>query len=126
MALFTVETAGDMARKAVQAREAKKEADRLAALEPPVIPDKADEFRQKRLSRVRRQLDAIDKAISAELEKETMDAGKLDRLASAAIRLNEQERQLSNRSLPPTLKANAVNPRRKPSTTDASDPFEEA
>jgi hypothetical protein len=80
-------------------------------VEPANEATEADEFRRMRLARVRAQLNAIDKAIAGELAGDC-DPAKLDRLASAAIRLNEQERQLSNRSLPPTLKAGPV-PRAK-------------
>jgi len=50
------------------------------------------------------------------------DPAKLDRLASAAIRLNEQERQLSNRSLPPTLKASQAKTKRSSSSPSDPDP----
>ena len=52
--------------------------------------------------RVRAQLDKVDRMIAEE-----RDPVKLDRLASTSARLEEQERRLSNRSLPPTLKAPA-------------------
>jgi hypothetical protein len=65
-----------------------------------------------RLARVRTQLDGIDRAIDAELGRgEKLDPQKLDRLAAASSRLEEQERRLSNRSLPPT-KRGAETPKR--------------
>lgn len=114
MALFTKENAAEMARRSALARETLK----ARAADPTNEPHEADEFRRMRLSRVRAQLNALDKAMADELAKDKLDASKLDRLASAAIRLNEQERQLSNRSLPPTLKANAVAARARRSVPD--------
>jgi hypothetical protein len=93
---------------------------KLEAIPPVEIETEeatADEFRRTRLARVRAQLTKIDSMLT----KET-DAAKLDRLASAAIRLNEQERQLSNRSLPPTLKANSVPARKRSSPGSAPEP----
>jgi hypothetical protein len=107
MALFTAENAAEMAKRAADAKLAAKEQTKLAALSPEVEADFAEKHRKLRLLRVRKQQERVDKMLLEE-----MDAGKLDRLASAAIRLNEQERQLSNRSLPPTLKAGPV-PRAK-------------
>lgn len=115
MALFTAENAAEMARRGNIALAAKREREKVEALKPETEPREADEFRKMRLLRVRAQLLAVDKAIADEVAKENLDPAKLDRLASAAIRLNEQERQLSNRSLPPTLKANQAPARRKSS-----------
>jgi len=52
-------------------------------------------FCEKRIARVRKQLEKIDAMISQEL-----DPQKLDRLASAQSRVSEQERILSGRPLP--------------------------
>ena len=59
-----------------------------------------------RLSRVREQLDRIDGMLRTET-----DPVKLDRLAAASSRLEEQERRLSQRSLPATLRAEPVRTR---------------
>ncbi len=120
MAQFSVENAGEMARRAVQVREARKDAAKQATIAAFVSPEDADKFRDRRLSRVRLQLNLTDSAIEKELAKRSIDASQLDRLASAAIRLNEQERQLSNRSLPPTLKADA--PRKPKRSTGSIEP----
>lgn len=85
-----------------------QENDRLKQALALAVTEDQDTYRTKRLARVRKQLDLID----GMLETET-DPTKLDRLASAQSRLSEQERQLSNRSLPPTLKANQES-KRKP------------
>jgi hypothetical protein len=107
MALFTAENAAEMAKRGALVKEANK----IRKATPELEPNEAELFRRMRLSRVRAQLNAIDGLIAKEM-KENCDPAKLDRLASAAIRLNEQERQLSNRSLPPTLKASQVKAKR--------------
>jgi len=110
MALFTAENAAEMAKRAAEAKLAAKEQTKLAALSPETEADFAEKHRKLRLLRVRKQQERIDTMLLAE-----SDPAKLDRLASAAIRLNEQERQLSNRSLPPTLKAGTVKAKRNSS-----------
>ncbi len=111
MAVFTAENAREMAARA-------NEAKRLAALQAangdlpkPLLPD--EKHQKLTLSRVRAQLERCFQMMAKE-----EDPGKMDRLASAIARLNELDRQLTNRSMPPTLKANAV-PRRKPSAGSA-------
>lgn len=93
-----------------------KENDSLKSALAQVTAEDSEIYRTKRLSRVRKQLDLVDGMIEQEI-----DPSKLDRLASAQSRLSEQERQLSNRSLPPTLKASAT-PRKKPSSSSAPEP----
>lgn len=111
--LFTKENAAEFAKRS-HAPTSARYAAKIELPTDPVPADKetadADEFRRLRLARVRKQLDKIDGMLAKE-----SDPGKIDRLASAAIRLNEQERQLSNRSLPPTLKASQVKSKRQPS-----------
>ena len=116
MALITAATAREYAAKAV---EAKKQAAIMREQgEPakPLLPD--EKYRILRLSRVRRQLDKIDEMIASE-----PDPQKLDRLASAQMRLAEQERQLSGRSLPPTIRpAKSSSKRPPPSIQDQPEP----
>lgn len=118
MALITTETAREMSARGL---EAKRQAALLRANgEPakPLLPD--EKYRILRLSRVRRQLDKIDDMIADE-----DDPQRLDRLASAQMRLSEQERQLSGRSLPPTLRPKSGKPdRRNPSLTDSPEPVQ--
>ena len=62
---------------------------------------------------------------SAAASRQSLDQARLSSvysLASAVLRFNEQERQLSNRSLPPTLKADT----RKPRTRSTAEPVPEA
>lgn len=118
MALFTASNAGEMAKRGAIARVANK----LRAVPIDQEPIQADEFRRMRLARVRAQLNTLDKLIADEMAKDAPDPAKLDRLASAAIRLNEQERQLSNRSLPPTLKAGTVKPSKRAASAPDPEP----
>lgn len=86
---------------------AKKRANKLKAIEerlkPPPLPPlpeailatQAALFCEKRILRVRKQLDSIDAMIAQET-----DPQRLDRLASAQSRVSEQERILSGRPLP--------------------------
>lgn len=78
--------------------EERKATETLATSEPTANPI-VDPYLQARLIRVRKQLNKIDGLIESE-----EDPSKLDRLASAQARLSEQERQLSGRPLPGTLK----------------------
>jgi hypothetical protein len=141
MSKFTAETARILAARGVAARKANavkrherlKHIDAILAHAAKVCeenetlktalrdaqPEQDEVYRNKRLSRVRKQLELVDGMIEVET-----DAAKLDRLASAASRLNEQERQLSNRSLPPTVKAPAGKPRRQSSPDFSPKPIE--
>lgn len=110
MALITRENAAEMARRGALARKARK----LRAVPIDFEPVTTDEFRRLRLARVRVQLSAMDKLMDKEIAAKEPDATRIDKLASALIRMNEQERQLSNRSLPPTLKASPVPKRTGP------------
>lgn len=106
MPLFTSETAREYGRRGNAARVLKRLREKALAADPAKENTEASEFRKLRLARVRRQIEMLDTLIEDELKKgEDCDPGKIDRLASAAARLNELERQHSNRSLPPVLKA---------------------
>jgi hypothetical protein len=59
----------------------------------------ADSYVSERLSRVRLQLDRVDGMVMTE-----KDPQKLDRLASAQARLAEQERIMSGRPLPGSMR----------------------
>lgn len=56
-------------------------------------------FQRTRLSRVRAQLNRLDR-----LMMEEQDPAKLDRIASAMSRLSEIERQLAGRPMPGSLR----------------------
>lgn len=117
--MFTAENAAEMGKRGNVALAESKLRKRALTADPSQETAEAESFRKIRLLRVRKQLDSIDRAID-EAMAGIVDPAKLDRLASAAIRLNEQERQLSNRSLPPTLKADAKS--RKPRSADFDPP----
>lgn len=121
MPLITTANARDFAAKShasARLRKQLREAAEIASppdLQPfplptvsPAKPAPVDEYVIKRLIRVRKQLDRIDRMIMAEL-----DPQKIDRLASAQIRLSEQERLLAGRPLPGS---------RKPSPERRQDP----
>ena len=74
-------------------------------LEPP------DAYVARRLARVRVQLDRLDTMLLAE-----NDAQKLDRLASAQLRVSEQERILAGRPLPGSFKPSHKKPASGPET----------
>lgn len=119
MALFDAESARLMAVKAVEARR-KKAAEREAMrLNPPPVQPIASvsnpsaDYEKKRLARVRKQLDKLDRMI-----EEEMDPQKLDRLASAQSRLAKQEQELSGRPLPGSLRPSKAKSSPKQITTE--------
>lgn len=124
MALFTKENARQMAARAALLRKLRAEAKKAAVYsEPPTgnataaqQPLNDDSHRGMRLMRVRAQLDRVDAMLATET-----DTRKLRDLATVAKELEEQERRLSNRSLPPTLKA----PARQRSRPSSPSPIDE-
>jgi hypothetical protein len=112
MALFTKETAAEMARRSHVARNAAVHEPEPIAIQPHIadhVADSAPSFAQLRLIRVRAQLDKID-ALMAECS----DTKQLKELADAAHRLQEQERVLDGRPLPGSRKpAPERNPRKQ-------------
>ena len=87
------ENAREMSARGNAAKARRLQELRDAAKPPPPNPN--DPFTLRRLARVRGQLDKLDGMIEHEL-----DPQKLDRLASAQMRLAEQERILDGRPLP--------------------------
>jgi len=132
---WSIEQSREMAKRSAEVRAAKKaELDRTLislALEPttakptqkpsPMEPDEPElpteppaGHRERRLARVRRQLDRLDAMLLRE-----KDAAKLDRLAAASAKLEEQERRLSDRSLPAVVKAEPQRRGRLPMLLDS-------
>ena len=113
MALITPETARTMAAKSAEARRLRP----LKAVPPgfkivradyPVPLPRDDSYVERRLARVRDQLQRLDGFLDDE-----DDPGKIDRLASAIHRLSEIERVLAGRPTPGQRKPKeevAVNP----------------
>lgn len=95
---FTAANAKEMSAKGHEAKRQRKLAALKAAEDEPVILP-ASQYVNKRLARVRKQLDRIDEMMMRE-----SDPQKLDRLASAQTRLSEQERTLAMRPAPGSLR----------------------
>lgn len=115
---FTPETARIAAAKSLLPTSARFKARRNnAELSQTIAPANAepvtDTYTQNRLHRVRLQLSLIDRRIEEQAEKAKPDGQTLNWLAAAQARLSEQERQLSNRSLPPTIRANGSQRRQR-------------
>ena len=96
--LFTRETAAIMAARsnAVQ-RERRRELDAMPQESRSAMISR--DYTSRRLTRVRGQLDRLDKLMGEET-----DPQRLDRLASAQYRVSEQERILAGRPLPGSWK----------------------
>ena len=105
VARFTAANAKEMAAKSHAARLQRLASGNLAGESLPQTPrvgpdEAAGSYEIKRLARVRKQLDLVDKAFEAEATKATPDGQRLNWLAQAQERLAEQERVLDNRPLP--------------------------
>lgn len=122
---FTAANASAMAAKSAEARRQAKAAAITAALLPPPAPlpiaphDANPGHASVRLARVRSQLDLIDKLITNECKADMPDAQKLDRLASAQMRLSEQERILADRPLPGSRRPTSTTPKSQHQVTYA-------
>lgn len=103
---FTSETAAHHAKKSHEPYSARF----VKPIDVDYEGQETDEFRRERLAIVRAQLKRFDRLLAA-----NDDPNKLDRLVSAIAKLNEVERQLSGRPMPPTIKAGG-----KPSKTRTS------
>ena len=105
MARFTAANAKEMAAKSHAARHQRLASGEPAAATFPQTPqvgtdEAAGSYEIRRLARVRKQLDLVDKAFETEATKATPDGQRLNWLAQAQERLAEQERILDNRPLP--------------------------
>ena len=101
---WTVEEARAMGRRSAEFRALRKANPPQPT--PLIIPTDGDssvapplEYSAVRLSRVRQQLDRVDMMLLAE-----KDPQKLERLASASIKLSDQEFALAGRFKPGNLK----------------------
>lgn len=93
MARFSAANAKEMAARSHLLRKQRVQELRLAANPVPLPAD--DSYVERRLSRVRQQIEVLSDMLESE-----SDPQKIDRLASAIARLAEYERQLANRPLP--------------------------
>ncbi len=115
--VITSANAREMQQKAANSRKlARAQADLQAA--KLIVESQVNEFEQRTLARVRLQLDKVYDAFMAECRRRKPDAAKLDRLAAAQARLSEQERILSGRPMPGSLKP--TQPRRPKSAESPS------
>lgn len=104
MPLFTVETAREYQAKAVKARLAAKIANKQATPQPSQAipqdpPQVTDTYIERRLSRVREQIDRLSDMLDEEEEPQ-----KLDRITAAIERLSKLEQTLAGRPLPGSLR----------------------
>lgn len=129
MALITVENARQLSAKSKAARAANTERRKNIEKQVAVLDAKilamtanADRIASERLIRVRKQLAMVDTRIEEEASKDgtrvtpnglpiLCDGQLLNWLCSAQERLSEQERVLSGRPLPGTLKPTSKPPR---------------
>lgn len=128
MARITSATAREMAAKSHAARLQRLASGNLAGetfpQAPQVGPHEAPgAYVNARLSRVRVQLDLVDKRITEQANAKTVDGQVLNWLCAAQERLAEQERILAGRPLPGSRKP-APEPR-KPSGPSAWESFTE-
>lgn len=109
MPLFTRENAATASAKGNAVRWSRWRAERAkqaaAAIAPPpqpIIPEPDNSFAGRRLTRVREQLERLDR-----LAAEEDDPKQLKALADATTRLSEQERLLAGRPLPGSRRPSA-------------------
>ena len=100
--LFTVANAREMQARAVAARKLRKElANNPPATRTPVAPAKPVlSHPERRLARVRKQLDLLDNHMSELLKTKTPDFQAVERAARAVAALSELEQKLDGRPNP--------------------------
>lgn len=93
---FTAENARLMALRSVEARKQRKDHPQPSAVQPSADTlATLDDYQAKTIVRVRERMDKL-----LDLLEEEEDPNKLDRLASAFAKLQEEERKLAGRPLP--------------------------
>lgn len=122
MARFTAANARENAAKSHATRRQRLASGNLAGETFPQTPqvgphELLDSYLSRRLSRVREQLDRLDAMLLTE-----KDAQKIDRLASAQLRLSEQERILAGRPLPGSRRPKEEPDKSKPKWEDMPPP----
>lgn len=108
--VFTPEKAREAAFKSHQPGSARF----VHPIDPSTESQQAEDFRRERLSIARAEVVRLDKLVSAET-----DPKRLRDLYAALDSASERERRLSNRSLPPTIRAGS-NKQRRQATGQAS------
>lgn len=105
---WTAEQAREMSRKGAEASR------QIRLLTPAFNRERPERYTARRLGRVRRQLDRIDRMMTEE-----NDPARLDRLASAQARLSVQEFALAGRPMPGMLRPSSGRPAREPARSIA-------
>lgn len=96
MALFTSETAADMARKSAESKRLRLENLRNAVADAVGNPE--IDFKDRTLSRVRLQMENLSDEIDEAIDR--ADSKKVKELTDAYTRLGDMERILAGRPLP--------------------------
>lgn len=109
---FTRENAREMSRKGNDARWKSPTPEPVANSEPIANPNPTEEpslerdgFNLTQLNRVRAQLNRINDLLDRVLASKDPDTQAIERLSRARTALQEDERRLADRSLPPVLRA---------------------
>lgn len=118
---LTSANAAEMARLAHAKRRERKENLRIQVQQAQEAQDPPKyDYETRRLIRVRAQLDRLDREIDAEIGG---DSKRLRELVDAQTRLSEQERILSGRPMPGSLRPKAPKEPKTPPTSGISDEF---
>ena len=118
MPYFNSSNASNFGKLGAIARKRIKEAMSNPDNPPPLTAQKAlPAYIHRRLARVRKQLDLVDKRIEDEASKQGCDGQLLNWLCQAQDRLSDQERILDNRPLPGSRRPTPERPLRKSYTT---------
>lgn len=105
MALFTKENAAEMGRRSAEAKKTLKLESAEPAIPTVVSIQSTDEstvptYAEKRLTRIRIQLNTLDCRLEVELMRAKPDTRAIKELIDAQYRLAEQERFLDGRPAP--------------------------
>ena len=115
---FTAENARLMALRSVEARRQRKDNPQPSATQPSANTlATLDDYQAKTIVRVRERMDKL-----LDLLEEEEDPNKLDRLASAFAKLQEEERKLAGRPLPGSRRPSPE--KSKPRTPGSYEPME--
>jgi hypothetical protein len=105
MACFTATNAREMAARSHEARRERQSAQENA----PEGPDLS--YPERRLARVRKQIDLLDKHLDKLLREEKVDEQAVERAARASSALSELEQKLDGRPNPGSLRPKPPKPK---------------
>lgn len=115
---WTAEQAREMARRSHLPTSARFRKHPQPSQDQPQLAHDAD-YQDRRLARVRVQLNQLDEAITRETSKVQPDGQRLNWLAQAQDRLSEQERILAGRPLPGSRRPREERSRPTPAYDDS-------